>query len=167
MTLEDYPAAHRWGTFYGQSASVVDYLVNQKSPADFIQFVELALEQGYDVSLRQVYGIAGIAQLEQDWQAQARRPEPRTGQTAGTAVQDDRSAPSNPARPIAWRPPDASVLSQKFLKWEGRVQHTSCRCGQTTCVFDRRVLRCNELATQDARPSSFSGRGPGRAAWPN
>jgi hypothetical protein len=76
FTLEQYPAAHRWGTFYGQSASVVEYLVAQKSPAAFVEFVELALENGYDASLRQIYGIAGVAELERNWNSQALRPAP-------------------------------------------------------------------------------------------
>ncbi len=88
LTLEDYPAAHRWGTFYGQSASVVEYLVAQKSPADFVRFVDLALEKGYDASLRQVYGIAGIAELEQHWNAHAPSPSRASSRPA---------APFNPA----------------------------------------------------------------------
>jgi hypothetical protein len=80
VTLDDYPAAHRWGTFYCQSASVVEYLVSQKSPADFVQFVELALDEGYDTSLRKVYGIAGIAGLERNWQAQTHLSQPRISQ---------------------------------------------------------------------------------------
>ncbi len=103
LTLEDYPAAHRWGTFYGQSASVVEYLVEQKTPAEFLQFVDLALEQGYETSLRQVYGISGISQLEQDWQAHARRPEARGTQSTAAAPSDSRrvSADSDAADRLA------------------------------------------------------------------
>ncbi len=69
LTLEDYPAAQRWGTFYGQSASIVEFLVAQKSPADFVKFVRLSLERGYDKSLREVYEIDGIADLDRRWTA--------------------------------------------------------------------------------------------------
>jgi hypothetical protein len=71
LTLDDYPAADRWGTFYGQSASIVEFLVAEKSPADFVKFVRLSFEQGYDASLREVYAIDGIGDLERRWNAHA------------------------------------------------------------------------------------------------
>jgi hypothetical protein len=73
FALDDYPPADRWGTFYGQSASLVDYLVDQTGPERFVEFVELALAQGYEQALRQTQGL-GIAELERRWQQNVRRP---------------------------------------------------------------------------------------------
>ncbi len=106
LTLDDYPAANRWGTFYGQSVSVVEYLVDQKSPADFVTFVDLALDQGYDASLRKVYGIAGIAELEQHYSTKTRRAQPSiSGQRT---IQASRPAAAARARKVAAKPANAS-----------------------------------------------------------
>jgi hypothetical protein len=69
LTLDDYPAADRWGIFYGQSASIVEFLVAQRSAAEFVRFIQLSSDQGYDASLREVYGFSGVAELERRWTA--------------------------------------------------------------------------------------------------
>ncbi|MEX0676991.1 MAG: peptidase MA family metallohydrolase [Pirellulales bacterium] len=66
LALADYPAADRWGTFYGQSASLVEYLVAQQGHGRFVEFVDLALEHGYENALRRVYSV-GIGELERRW----------------------------------------------------------------------------------------------------
>lgn len=85
LTLGDYPPAGRWGAFYGQSASVVEYLVEQQGHARFVEFVDLALDRGYDHALREVYGV-GIAQLERRWHRHFTSPA------------DEASADSRPKR---------------------------------------------------------------------
>ena len=72
VSLGDYPAAERWGTFYGQSASLVQYLVEQRGEQQFVAFVQLALTDGYERGLQQVYGCA-IPELERRWRAQLGR----------------------------------------------------------------------------------------------
>jgi len=67
MQLGDYPAAERWGTFYGQSASLVRFLVDRESPETFVKFVEASNTQSLDAALRECYGISGVAQLEHLW----------------------------------------------------------------------------------------------------
>jgi hypothetical protein len=73
LALGDYPPAERWGAFYGQSASLVEYLVAQQGHARFVEFVELALDRGYDHALRQVYDL-GIVELERRWQRHLSAP---------------------------------------------------------------------------------------------
>jgi Peptidase MA superfamily len=73
MALGDYPPAERWGTFYGQSASLVAYLVAEQGHARFVEFVELALDRGYDHALRQVYRF-DVGELERRWQHQLTAP---------------------------------------------------------------------------------------------
>jgi hypothetical protein len=67
FTLAGYPGADRMGVFYGQSGSLVSYLVHRGSPEQFVKFLELALNDGYDSALRRVYDIQGVVQLEQLW----------------------------------------------------------------------------------------------------
>lgn len=55
--------------FYGQSVSLVAFLVDSKTPVDFTRFVTVALEHGEEAALQEVYGIAGAEQLERHWLA--------------------------------------------------------------------------------------------------
>jgi hypothetical protein len=56
--------------FYGQSLSLVKFLVDRKTPADFVSFLRRAREVGYDAALRDCYVLDGVADLERQW----RRP---------------------------------------------------------------------------------------------
>jgi hypothetical protein len=64
-----YPPPHRIPVFYGQSASLTAYLVQCGEPGDFVRFLRLGREHGYDRAAREVYHVAGLAELEQQWQA--------------------------------------------------------------------------------------------------
>lgn len=67
LALEGYPQPHQQAAFYGQSASVVRYLVERDSAARFLNFVRVAEEQGYEQALRSEYQISGIRDLESRW----------------------------------------------------------------------------------------------------
>jgi hypothetical protein len=77
MTLTDYPSAHRWGTFYGQSASLAQYLIDHSGERRFIEFVRVALDRGCESGLRQTYD-CGIPELERRWHAYLRAAPPAT-----------------------------------------------------------------------------------------
>jgi hypothetical protein len=81
ITLADYPSASRWGVFYGQSMSLVDYLVDEFGPRRFMDFVEQSLEQGHERALRQTYDF-GFAELQRRWRAHLSN---RPAQGAGRA----------------------------------------------------------------------------------
>jgi len=83
ISMEDYPAAQRWGTFYGQSASLVEYLVSQSTPDRFVQFVRLSMDNGYESALTQVYQIDNVMELERRWRAHL----------SGTGVAKNRQSP--------------------------------------------------------------------------
>ncbi len=57
--------------FYGQSLSLVKFLVDRRTPAEFVRFVHLAGQAGYDAALRDCYGLNGVAELEQQWRQAA------------------------------------------------------------------------------------------------
>ena len=65
--LEDYPAPDRMAVFYGQSVSLVSFLLEYGKPGQFVEFVEASLKSGYDQALRDVYQLKGLADLEQRW----------------------------------------------------------------------------------------------------
>lgn len=69
LELTEYPGAERITAFYGQSASLVRFLAERRTPADFSAFLKRAASHGYDAALREHYGIDGVADLESRWLA--------------------------------------------------------------------------------------------------
>jgi hypothetical protein len=67
ILMSDYPSANRIAAFYGQSASLADFLVQVGGPEKFVPFLKLARDRGYDSALREFYDIKGIAELERRW----------------------------------------------------------------------------------------------------
>lgn len=66
-----YPAAAQRATFYAQSLSLVEYLTEHESPAEFIRFVKISHDRGHEFALRDVYGL-DIRTLESGWLESAR-----------------------------------------------------------------------------------------------
>ncbi len=69
----DYPSAEAWSLYYAQSVSLTQFLVDQGTHEQFVRFVRGAQQKGVEESLRSVYKIAGFSELENRWQAFARR----------------------------------------------------------------------------------------------
>jgi len=67
LTMDDYPRPDQIGAFYGQSASVTEFLVSKKTPSMFVNFIQLAAAKGYDAALHQCYGISDAAELDRLW----------------------------------------------------------------------------------------------------
>jgi hypothetical protein len=67
VALDDYPGANRMGVFYGQSVSLVKFLVEEKDPQQFVKFIQRAGANGYDVALRECYGLQDMGQLDRQW----------------------------------------------------------------------------------------------------
>lgn len=72
LALHEYPTPERMQTFYGQSASIVRFLADRGEPAQFVDFIEHALENGYDSALQATYGFENVAELEAAWQRSLR-----------------------------------------------------------------------------------------------
>jgi hypothetical protein len=64
--MEQYPAAGQ-GVFYGQSVSLVQFLLEQGTPGQFTEFLKHAADSGYDAALRKSYQIDGLSDLERRW----------------------------------------------------------------------------------------------------
>jgi len=67
LELTEYPGAERITAFYGQSASLVRFLAERRTPAEFSAFLKRAASHGYDAALREHYDIDGVADLERRW----------------------------------------------------------------------------------------------------
>ncbi len=65
--LENYPGASHIGVFYGQSVSLVKYLVDEKGPRQFVDFIARTSTQGYDAALQECYGLHDVGQLDRRW----------------------------------------------------------------------------------------------------
>ncbi len=91
LTLDRYPHPSRMGTFYGQSASLVEYLTRIGTKEQLVTFVLEATADGYDAALRKVYKIAGVSALENQWRRHLQGvPTERTISQAAPARPDDR-----------------------------------------------------------------------------
>ena len=88
VLMSDYPSPERIAAFYGQSASVADFLVQVGGSEKFVPFLKCASECGYDSALRETYGIEGIAELERRWR------EHLTGRSGSTQVARTANASS-------------------------------------------------------------------------
>lgn len=62
--IRDYPANDRRAAFYGESLALVQALVDQKSPANFVDFMEHAQKSGFDTALNDIYKIKNVTALE-------------------------------------------------------------------------------------------------------
>lgn len=63
----DYPAADRREAFYGESASLVAFLMERESPERFLEFLELAATGKRLDALKEVYGFSDWQSLETAW----------------------------------------------------------------------------------------------------
>ena len=95
LSLGGYPHPTRMGAFYGQSASLVDYLTTIGTREQLVTMVERATTEGYDVALREIYSIESVRHLERDWRqhlasdktaaaSKAKLARPKVNQTAAT-----------------------------------------------------------------------------------
>jgi hypothetical protein len=70
LALRDYPTGDRRDAFYGQSASLVAYLIERESPAKFIEFLQLGQKRGFEAALTEVYQIRSLSDLDARWRPQ-------------------------------------------------------------------------------------------------
>lgn len=73
MRVSALPAAALRDAFYGQSVTLVSYLIQKRGPAAFLQFVERLPNESPEAALAAVYGIARIADLDRDWRGWVER----------------------------------------------------------------------------------------------
>jgi hypothetical protein len=70
LAVRDYPQGDRRDAFYGQSASLVAYLIERDSPARFLEFMQIGQKQGFERALADVYGFRSLAELDARWRPQ-------------------------------------------------------------------------------------------------
>ena len=75
LSSASYPCRQNIAVFYGQSLSIVQFLVDRKSAPQFLRFLRLAGQAGYDSALRSCYGIDGVADLERQWRKSLASPK--------------------------------------------------------------------------------------------
>jgi hypothetical protein len=68
----DYPDPRHWALYYAQSVSLTRFLVEQGTPAQFVDFVQRSQRSGFEPALKRVYKIADFAELQSRWTAYAR-----------------------------------------------------------------------------------------------
>jgi hypothetical protein len=79
MSMTQYPSPEQLGQFYAQSVDLVEFLVERKGTATFLEFVAAAQRTGYDTELKRVYGFSSLSDLDTEWSRP--RMEPLAAQT--------------------------------------------------------------------------------------
>jgi hypothetical protein len=74
LDQQKYPSAERVQTFYGQSAAMVRDLLRRKTPGELLRFIETAQKRGYDLALREHYGLENLGRWEEDLLRQKTSP---------------------------------------------------------------------------------------------
>jgi hypothetical protein len=74
FSLDGYPPHERHAALYGQSSSLVRFLVARGTPERFARFVRAASDHGHDQALRDLYGIQGVEELERRWLRHVSQP---------------------------------------------------------------------------------------------
>ncbi len=70
LSMEEYPREpHRQRVFYGQSAALVRWLIDQRGPTTLLEFLADADAIGDAAALERHYGFATVAALERAWLA--------------------------------------------------------------------------------------------------
>jgi len=69
LQMREYPVSQDWGVFYGQSASVVEFLVNRSNTRQFVNFLARLAEEDLDAALRETYAITDVEELDRLWRA--------------------------------------------------------------------------------------------------
>jgi hypothetical protein len=70
LALRDYPTGDRRDAFYGQSASLIAYLVERDSPERFLEFLQAGQKLSFAQALTEVYGIRSVTDLDARWRPQ-------------------------------------------------------------------------------------------------
>ena len=71
LAMEDYPREpHRQRVFYGQSAALVRWLIDQRGAATLLSFLDDAAAIGEGAALERHYGFSTVAALERAWLTQ-------------------------------------------------------------------------------------------------
>ena len=75
LALNQPPRAEYRSAFYGQSVSLVRFLVEREGHEGFVEFLQASASRGQEPALRDVYGIHDAEELERLWQSPRERPE--------------------------------------------------------------------------------------------
>jgi hypothetical protein len=67
MTTKQYPTPNRVSVFYGQCASLAQFLANYQGAAKVHAFARQSQAVGVNLALKETYGIRGVSELEQMW----------------------------------------------------------------------------------------------------
>ena len=73
LTMDGYPPLQQTAVFYGQSLSLVEFLIKRKGPLALQQFLLRTAKEGYQRALHETYGIRDAHELERLWLAEVYR----------------------------------------------------------------------------------------------
>jgi tetratricopeptide (TPR) repeat protein len=90
LMVMDYPDGRYWSLYYAQSVSLTRFLVDQGSPAQFVEFVKGSQKAGIDAELQRIYKISDVEALQSRWLAHVKqRSAAVANATAPAGAPDD------------------------------------------------------------------------------
>jgi hypothetical protein len=84
VALRDYPAGERRSVFYGQCGALVGQLLKLAPPEQLVKLAEHTADGGFNIALRELYGLDGAAHLDRILRSQ---PAPPASATPTPAMQ--------------------------------------------------------------------------------
>lgn len=73
LTMDGYPTPQQTAIFYGQSLSLIEFLIERQGPLALQHFLQRAAKEGYQKALDETYGIRDTHELERLWLADVYR----------------------------------------------------------------------------------------------
>ncbi len=150
VNRRSYPSDSDIPMFYGQSLSLVSFLVKLDEPHKVVELASLAMDRGYDRALNEVYGIRNLSELEQRWLASvaARGPGPLLSASAfRPTAMNGRSSLSTRAR---------SCSKAKAQRMLGRkdVARNMLACRHLRPAYTRRANCLNRPGAEMETPDT-------------
>lgn len=105
LTSQQPQDPSRMAAFYGQSLTLVEFLVRRRGSETLLAFGQLAAQSGYDAALRRIYGLDGIAELESVWRDEvlAMAAESEPSRPCRLPRESNTALPSGPTSPASRR----------------------------------------------------------------
>ncbi len=117
LEMKDYPQdAHRMLLMYAQGYTLVDFLVQQRGPMVFREFLKYSIDHGWEVAITRYYSHQGISSLENDWGSwflagMPRLDQERARRVAAVSRQQESASVVATIGPADRSPPEATLRS--------------------------------------------------------
>lgn len=146
LPMREYPTdTQQVLTLYAEGYSLADYLIQQSSKAEYLQFLSIALKSGWTPALKQVYGYSSIDDLDRDLDAWIVAGSPDLDSPQGTLLARSNQPPPRRTPTIRAQSEELSVRLGSPAAWPSptpfRLDAELARSGTTMSATGDRLDR--------------------------